>query len=85
MDMKLRHCIIFSVGYDLDPISILQSINSPTRGELHARNSKNFQARIVTYKHGRIDRSGISCGGGCSIIVTSSSFESDRLGSAAIE
>ena len=41
-----------SVGYDLDPISILQGINSPTRGELHAGNSKNFQARIVTYKKG---------------------------------
>ena len=36
------------VGYELDPISILQSINSPTRGELHAGISKKFQARIVT-------------------------------------
>ena len=32
-----------------------------------------------------LDRSGISGGGGCSLIVTSSSFVSDRLGSAAIE
>ena len=35
--------------------------------------------------HGSIDRSGNFRGGGCSLIVTSSSFESDRLGSAAIE
>ena len=36
----------------MDPISILQSINSLTRSELHAGNSKNFLARIVTYKKG---------------------------------
>ena len=35
--------------------------------------------------HGSIDRSGNSRGGGCSLIVISSSFECDRLGSAAIE
>ena len=37
------------------------------------------------FDHGRIDRSGISRGEACSLIVTSSSFESDRLGNAAIE
>ena len=39
----------------------------------------------VAPMHGRIDRSGISRGGGCSLLVTSSSFESGRLDSAAIE
>ena len=35
--------------------------------------------------HGSIEKSGNSRGGGCSLIVTRGSFESDRLGSAAIE
>ena len=44
-----------------------------------------YPTRDVNWTHRSIDRSGNSRGGGCSLIVTSSSFESDRLGSAAIE
>ena len=41
-----------TVGCTLDRISILQSINSAKRSELHAENSKNFQARIIIHKKG---------------------------------
>ena len=36
--------------------------------------------RKIHVNHGSIDRSGNFRGGGCSLIVTSSNFESDRLG-----
>ena len=55
------------------------------RSEVKVVVSHSSLKLTTTVEHGRIDRSGISRGGGCSLIVTSSSFENDRLGSAAIE
>ena len=40
------------VGCTLEPISILQSINSPRCSELHAGNSKNFVACIIIHNNG---------------------------------
>ena len=52
IEYRFHSSAVITVVYDLDPVSILQSINFPTPGELHAGNSKNFPARIVTYKKG---------------------------------